>query len=206
MQILNYFSRDEKKRAKFIFDLVAPLYDRLAFLVEETFESSMEKIKLETTIKGKKVLDVGTGTGRWGVNFLNHSAKKVHGVDLSEKMLNKASEKYKNMTFSLGEADNLTEFDDNSFDIVTASNLLHGVSKQLRLKILQEMKRVSKEFVIIYDFVGRTPIIFHIIEILEQSYYLNFKKYFMDDLNKFFNYSIKYEIGAGFGLYIANNN
>ena len=154
--MLSYLSRDTNKRARYIFNLIAPLYAKLDFIVGGNFDKLLVKITSEIDITNKKILDIGTGTGKWGAMFLKYGAKEIHGIDFAEKMIKKAKRKHQNITFSVGDAEDLNEFDDNSFDIVTASYVLHGTPKQNRLKILKEMKRVSREFLIINDFAGKT--------------------------------------------------
>lgn len=204
--MFNYFSKDPNKRAIYIFNLIAPLYAKLDFIIGRSFEKSLKKITSEINLKNKKVLDIGTGTGAWGAMFLKYGAKEVHGIDFSGKMIKKAKSKHNNIIFSIGDAENLKEFADNSFDIVTASYVFHGIPKQNRLRILKEIKRVSNEFLIINDFAGRTPIILRILETLEQSDYKSFKKDFMIELDEIFTSSRKYELEKGYGLYIANMN
>lgn len=78
-------------------------------------------IKL-TAPKGKTVLDVGTGKGRFAIAFALSGAKWVTGLDLSQEMLNIGAERaeavgHKDITFELGDAENL-RYQDESFDIV----------------------------------------------------------------------------------------
>ena len=202
--MLNYLSKDTNKRARYIFNLIAPLYAKLDFIVGGNFDKLLMKITSEIDITNKKILDIGTGTGKWGAIFLKYGAKEVHGIDFAEKMIKKAKQKHPNITFSVGDAENLSEFEDNSFDIVTASYVLHGTPQQNRLKILKEMERVSREFLIINDFAGETPIIIRILEALEKSDYKNFKKNFMNELDEIFITPKKHIIEEGYGLYIVN--
>lgn len=98
-----------------------------------------------------RLIDVGCGNGFF--TFYFDKICDTYGVDYSEKMLrmNPVKKKF------LMDANNL-EFKDNSFDIVFAHALLHHVDDID--KIVQEMKRVSKRYVIILDDNRNNPLIF----------------------------------------------
>jgi ubiquinone/menaquinone biosynthesis C-methylase UbiE len=154
-------------------------------------------------IKGKTVLDIGSGSGAWSANFLRMGAKEVKGVDFSEKMVKQAQNKHPNIQFQHGNAEDLHQFSDDSFDIVTASFVLHGVKKDKRAKMLKEMKRISKGHVIIHDFIGSTPLFVRFLEFMEQSDYKYFKINFCNELKEYFTETSKTETRFGSGLYIA---
>ena len=206
MSILHYFSSDANKRAQFIFNLIAPLYGKVDKSLINNYSKSIELLISEVEIKGKSVLDVGSGTGAWATMFLNCEATNVHGVDFSEKMLVVSKKKHPDITFTYGDAENLNNIPDNSFDIVTASFVLHGVKADRRAKILNEMKRISKEHVIIHDFVGRTPLFVRFLEFMEKSDYKNFKSNFCDELKSIFIQTKKIPVKDGSGLYISSIN
>jgi len=203
MGIYHYFAGDGEKRARFIFDFIAPVYGVLDKQVAKGFSRSIDKLAANIDIKDTEVLDVGTGTGAWGSLFLEKGAKNVTGVDFSPKMIRQAEKNHKNMKFFLADAKNLNIFDDNSFDIVTASYVLHGTKKDMREKILQEMKRVSRKYVVIHDFMGKTHFAVRILEWLERSDFVNFKKSFAGEMHNLFPVTKQIEVGGGSGLYIG---
>ncbi|MFH1566191.1 MAG: methyltransferase domain-containing protein [bacterium] len=92
-----------------------------------------EKIELEFLVKllgnpkGKKILDLGCGTGKFGLKLAKMS-NKVIGVDISEnsiKIANKTAKKYNIKTFD-GIVDDFkkTKYK-NYFDYILAINLIH---------------------------------------------------------------------------------
>ncbi len=92
-----------------------------------------------------KILDLGCGSGR---NFIKNKNSKFYGIDFSEKMLNLAREyaKKEQMDVELvkSEVDKIP-FDDNFFDAVIYSAVLHCVdSSDKRKKSLEEIYRVLK--------------------------------------------------------------
>jgi ubiquinone/menaquinone biosynthesis C-methylase UbiE len=203
MSFLHYFSRDAELRAKFIFNLIAPIYRKVDKYLNNSFDDAINKLDKEINIKDKSVLDIGTGTGAWIIKFGEKGAVNLTGIDFSKNMLKQSKKKNLNINFILGDGENLHQFADNSFDIVTASFVLHGVNKQIREKILNEMLRVSSRFVVFQDFYGKTPFFLSIIEFLERSDYKNFRKNFKSELKeKTVNQKI-INLNYGTALYIA---
>jgi ubiquinone/menaquinone biosynthesis C-methylase UbiE len=94
---------------------------------------------------GKRVLDVGCGTGRGVVDFARDAGFAV-GSDASADMLSLAAEKATHRTncaFSVAYAQNLP-FRDEAFDVVTCLNFLHLFQLETQREMIAEMKRVVK--------------------------------------------------------------
>jgi ubiquinone/menaquinone biosynthesis C-methylase UbiE len=203
MSFLDYFSKDATTRAKFIFNSIARIYSKVDHTLIESYEESIEVVNKKIDITGLKVLDIGSGTGAWAMKFVEHQASEVYGIDFSDKMLKVGKEKHPEIQFSLGDAENLFEISDNSFDIVTASFVVHGVKEERRDKILSEMKRITRNHVILHDFVGKTPFFVRFLEFLEQSDYKHFKTNICTELQEKFSKVEKIQTDFGSGLYIA---
>ena len=137
------------------------------------------------------------------MKFVQSGASKVAGIDLSEKIIKSGRLKHPEISFSVGNAEDLHKIPDNSFDIVTASFVIHGVKADLRKKMLTEMKRVSKVYVIVHDFVGKTHYFVRFLEFLERSDYKNFKKFFCAELKDMFSKTKKIQTDYGSGVYIS---
>jgi len=196
-------SRDPVKRHKSIFNLIAPVYGALDSVVKSGFKKPMEKVLSVVDIKGKRVLDIGTGAAAWGSLFMENGAE-VHGVDFAPYMIARARKRYGDkMEFSVGNAMNLENFNDNSFDIVTASFVLHGFAYEKRNLILKEMHRITKNVVIVNDYYGKTPFIGRFLEFLEGSDYINFKKHFPDELKALFPDTMVCTAGEGQAVYFG---
>ena len=203
MSIINYFSKDPDKRAHFIFSLISGIYGRVDRKLSIGFWESTKILEKLIGIKNKTVLDIGCGSGAWSANFLRIGASKVSGVDFVEKMVLQAQKKHPNIEFSTGNAEDLRQFNDNSFDIVTASYVLHGMKIKQRESVLLEMKRISKRHVVIHDFIGKTPYFVRFLEFMEQSDYIFFKKNFSYEMKTHFLKTTKTAIRYGSGLYIG---
>ncbi|MDA3906579.1 MAG: class I SAM-dependent methyltransferase [Bacteroidales bacterium] len=203
MGLKHYFSSDPDKRARFIFNFIAPIYGYLGTSLERNFVYSMNAVEKYIPIKGKAVIDLGTGTGAWAANFKHRGADQVMGLDFAGKMLDKAKTNYPNMEFVHGDAENLENFADNSFDIVTASFVLHGLKEHKRANMLREMRRVSRKHIVIHDFIGETPLFIRFLEFMERSDYKFFKINICKELKAHFINARKIPTKFGTGIYIA---
>jgi ubiquinone/menaquinone biosynthesis C-methylase UbiE len=97
---------------------------------------------------GQRALDVGCGTGYFaraiaaGVG----SAGLVIGIDPSDSMVEYAKQKaasLRNCAFQVGAAEALP-FPSDHFDVVVSSLVMHHLPEHLRLRALDEMRRVLR--------------------------------------------------------------
>ena len=120
------------------YDLAAEGYDK-----KEKYLNSFEKGKVLTLlpeVKGKKILDVGAGTGRVSLPLALAGAQVV-ALDVSEKILEILKRKNKKIQTVIGEAESLP-FEDASFDIVASAFLIVHL-KELKI-FFDEVYRVLK--------------------------------------------------------------
>lgn len=160
-------------------------------------------LKTKIEINELKVLDIGSGTGAWSAAYKNNGASKVLGVDFAKKMIIESKKNYPEIDFIIADAENLHQIKNNSFDIATASYVIHGVTKERRKKILSEMKRVSSKYIVLHDFVGKTPYYIRVLEFLERSDYKHFKQNICSELKEIFTEVESFEIDNGSGLYLC---
>jgi len=129
------------------------LYDFEKYIFFPLRKKSVEFANLQSH---KKILDVATGTGALAVEFAK-SGHDVVGIDLSSKMLAQAKKKLDpKLKLIFQEADGTAlPFKDNSFDISTISWGIHDMPYEVGVKVLQEMKRVTKKdgSILIVDYV-----------------------------------------------------
>jgi ubiquinone/menaquinone biosynthesis C-methylase UbiE len=194
---------DRVERHRFIFDTIAPVYAALDKIVKKGHRKGIENVINVVELEGKTVLDIGTGAAAWGALYMENGAK-VHGVDFAEKMIKRAEKMYGHkMTFSVGNAMDLDHIPDNSYDIVTASFVLHGFSFEKRNLILKEMHRISKNIIIVNDYYGHTPALGRFLEFMEGSDYKNFKRTFVDELKALFPEIMVCRAEVGQSVYFA---
>jgi ubiquinone/menaquinone biosynthesis C-methylase UbiE len=120
------------------YDLAAKEYDK-----REGYLNSFEKkqlLPLLQDLKGKKVLDVGAGTGRLSI-MLAAAGAEVTSIDVSEKMLKELNRKNRKIQTVVGEAENLP-FEKEFFDVVTAAFLIVHLKDPTRF--FDEVYRVLK--------------------------------------------------------------
>lgn len=121
------------------YNLAADFYDE-----KEKYLNSFEKNKLLPMlgdVTGKKILDVGAGTGRLAI-YLSNRGAEVTALDLSEKMMALIKRKNKKVMTKVGDAESLP-FEENSFDIVVAAFLIVHLKDPSRF--FDEVYRVLKE-------------------------------------------------------------
>jgi len=202
MSIIDYFSKDSHKRALFIFNLIAPVYGLIDKYLSKSFKSAIEVLEKTIDLQNKNILDIGTGTGAWIAQF-SSSTSNLTGIDFSKKMITVAQKNNPEIKFLQLNANDLKDINDNTFDIVTSSYVLHGMNKIERRGLLLEMKRVSQKYVVIHDFTGKTTPFIAFLEFLERSDYPYFKDHFTEELDAMFSSVRKIEVEDGAGLYIA---
>jgi len=90
--------------------------------------------------KNLKVLDIGCGTGEFYPCFYSQS---YIGIDIFPNYVQYAK-KSRNGDFRVMDATKL-DFPDSSFDFILIMAILHHLSDEQSLKVIQEAKRVLKE-------------------------------------------------------------
>ena len=93
--------------------------------------------------KNDKIVDIGAGTGKYSKYFFD-KGYDVTAVELVKHNL-KVIEK-KGVKSILGNATNLSMFDDNTFDItILFGPMYHLISMEDKIKALKEAKRITKD-------------------------------------------------------------
>lgn len=95
-------------------------------------------------VKGKKVLDAACGEG-YGSQLLAREADRVTGLDLNEKVVEQARQKYGNdrLLFRVGSIEALP-FEDQCFDVVVSCETIEHVEEEIQNRFLKEIRRVLK--------------------------------------------------------------
>ena len=92
-------------------------------------------------VRDRRVLDLASGEG-FGAAILAQSAQSVTGIDIDQLTVDHSSLNYGSNTvdFTVGDAHDLSMFEDNSFGVVVAFEMIEHVHDQLR--VLSEVARV----------------------------------------------------------------
>jgi len=135
----------KEKYAQYLIDKTRADYNLIADEFSSTRDKPWEELKplFDYYIKSNEsVLDLGCGNGRY-YEYMAPGVKYT-GIDFSEKLIELAKKRYPQASFSVGDVLKLN-FPDNSFDKVFSIAVLHHIpSSSLRLKALEEIKRVLK--------------------------------------------------------------
>jgi len=116
---------------------------------------------LKDNAKNSEILDYGCGVGLFVEKVINFNPKKIIGIDISEVSINKARERIKelksNANFYVDNCEK-TKFEDNSFDIVYGSGILHHLKID---ECLDEIYRILKPNgdLLFIEPLGTNPII-----------------------------------------------
>ena len=130
----------------FDFDTVADTYDQWYETAEGAMYDHLEKKAvsryLRQNAQGKKMLEIGCGTGHWS-QFFSDCGFEVTGVDISERMIKIAQSKnIAHASFQIADSHSLP-FADNSFDVTVAITILEFAGNaELALK---EMIRCTRK-------------------------------------------------------------
>ena len=118
-------------------------------------------VYLKDKAKNSEILDYGCGVGSFAEKVTKYSPRKITGIDISEISINKAKKKAKelniNINYKVGNCEK-TSLDQNSFDIVYGTGILHHLEIN---KCLDEIHRIlrPKGNLLFIEPLGTNPII-----------------------------------------------
>ncbi|MBE9525198.1 MAG: class I SAM-dependent methyltransferase [Chloroflexi bacterium] len=93
--------------------------------------------------KGMSILDVGCGTGSY-LEFYKRFQCELFGIDPSPAMLDIAKERLgESANLFHGSADDMP-YPDDCFDLIVSMLVMHEIDHELRLAVIDEIKRVLK--------------------------------------------------------------
>jgi ubiquinone/menaquinone biosynthesis C-methylase UbiE len=161
-----------------LFNLIAPIYGLFYNYQKSRYADIVESAKSEMDIASfDTIIDVGCGTGAL-CSVLKNKGMDVTGIDSSIKMLNIAMGKAENTGIEFLQANALEElsFEYKKFDIAISSYVAHGLVEEERKRMYAEMSRITRNYVIIYDYNNERSLLTSIIEWLEGGNYFHFIK------------------------------
>ena len=127
------------------FNIFAESYDRWYDTAKGEMYDRLEKDTIKElllNVNGKKLLDVGSGTGHWS-QFFSEEGFTVTGVDISPEMVKIASKKnVRNALFAITDAHNLP-FENGTFDVSAAITSLEFVRNPAG--VIHEMVRCTRQ-------------------------------------------------------------
>jgi len=150
------------------------------------------------TVDARQILDVGCNSGTFTKQVYNvFPESRIYGIDISQKAISYAKQKYKNISFNVAWAEKLP-FKNKSFDLITCFEVLEHVDNPE--KIIKEMSRVLKKRGNMIIIVPTENLLFRIIwaswtmlgpgSVWKHTHVQKFTKGKMDSLLKKFGYRI----------------
>ena len=139
-----FHMRNDESKAKQLYDDIAEVYHAARVNKEKFFNEFLEvpsTLSMLNGIKGKKVLDLGCGTGIY-TKIMKRSGAKVYGLDISQSMLDIAKREVKGVEFRIGSAYRLP-YKPNTFDLVLSALVIEHLTDTGRA--FKEVNRVLKK-------------------------------------------------------------
>ena len=110
-------------------------------------------LKFAKVIPPATILDIPCGTGRLSIH-LAQKGFKISAMDISQEMISYSKEKIRainlvnEVIIEVGNAESLP-YSDNCFDVCISLRLFGHMPPKVRKKILLELKRVTKKYLIL---------------------------------------------------------
>lgn len=199
-QFPSYFTRNFHFQSDgYLSERSAKLYDQQVDILFTGLANTMRRCFLpfakeyfEKTFRPLDILEMAAGTGS-GAEQLIHIFPKANYTlnDLSPYYLNQAKHKFKEKPFQYveGEAHQLSQLKDESFDLTFHIYLFHEIPEDLRFEVIREQIRLTKKngLVIICDSLQSSdrPEWKEVLEDFPRKYHEPFyRNYINHDLNK----------------------
>lgn len=121
-------------------------------VIDPLLANLRKRVALEIN-SGEHVIDIACGTGEQLFELVDKAAT-LTGVDLSESMVNFATQKAEkrnitNASFHVSDATDLSLFNGRTYDVAILSMALHQFDPKLHQPILNEIKKVSGKIIIL---------------------------------------------------------
>lgn len=138
-------------------------------------------------LPNEHVIDVCCGNGTLGILIAESTSSNVTGVDMDPLVIRKASmrgskRKDRNLKFLVGDATDLSQFSDKEFTTGIISLAIHQFSPEDGLKVLMEMKRISRRIIVLdYGWPMKQNLLWWMTRLIEfiagGEHYRNFKRF-----------------------------
>lgn len=177
----------EGRKRTNLFNRIARIYSLFFRFQRRSYRRLLERTASCVSLSEyRSILDVGCGTGALS-SVLDDFGFAVTGVDASEKMLREARRKSgEHIPWIQADVLKGLPFSGKSFDVSVCSFVAHGMKRNERRKLYEEMRRVTRHVSIIHDYNGKRSLLTDGIEFLEGGGYFSFVKEALPEMEKYF--------------------
>ena len=152
--------------------------------VEDPMLAKIRQVVMDLIPEGSSILDIACGTGLLCRQLRQQKHCRVTGIDLSVRMIEFARQNnlLPEVTFIHGDATDLRDFADQSFDYATLLLIVHELTRTDQLRVLKEALRVARRCILL-DAASPLPrnlvgLEIHLAErVLGRGHLGNFKDY-----------------------------
>ena len=132
-------------------------------LIQHYQNRAFKTLTAGVSFKAARVLDIGTGVGRWARWYAGWANADVHGIDIENQRLDKARAKSPGITFRQMGADSL-DYEDGSFDAVNCITVLQHVPDTTKRAAIAEIGRVTRPAarIVIMELIDRSDDASHV--------------------------------------------
>lgn len=143
----------------------------------------IQKMVKPSMVSGKRVLDIGCGSGWIELMLLDKNAKAIDAIDISKDVIAKAkAQNLKKVKYKVAGATKLP-YPDESFDLVVCFEVMEHIEKEGEPKLFAEAKRVLKKNGI---FLLTTPFRNPITMALDPAFWINgHRHYSIEGVSRF---------------------
>jgi len=160
----------ERRRTRRFFNRVAPAFR----LIDRHLLPTYREVLAELNVPPEDtVLDLATGTGTLALAFAERS-HRVTGIDFAERLLARARRRLPDADLRHMDLAELPSLPGGSWDGVAMAYLLHGVPPSFRRFVLCQAARLSRRWILVFDYPGPGPFYVRVIERIEGPHYPGF--------------------------------
>ncbi|MDP3997007.1 MAG: methyltransferase domain-containing protein [bacterium] len=178
---------------KNFFDIVAPIYEKLHFGAQKTFDRIESSVVFQPL---DQVIDLGGGTGRIA-KFLVNKVQKVIVVDASDGMLKQCLQRHPELSCVRAEAQNLPFANDSINKVIVVDSFHHFQNQK---QVVKEIRRVlAKNGEVVIEEFNPLKIIGKLTIIMEKLFRMGSVFYIPSSLADLFS-------GNGFKVRLIEKN
>jgi|TARA_B110000259_G_scaffold38418_1_gene43763 ubiquinone/menaquinone biosynthesis C-methylase UbiE len=112
-------------------------------IAKDRLEQIYEKLGGKSYFSGKSILDSGCGPGRYVDELRQLNPEHIVALDQGQRLIDVLNERFKDdkrVQVIKGTCEDLSQFDDNSFDVVFSNGVIHHTQSDLRTMFMDHAR------------------------------------------------------------------